>query len=117
MRKISVLALSIILTACSWGGLRNTQEVSKNPAKISAEKVLHNQYIQEKIKFLEKKVENGEITKEEASKELKQEIIDLKNLNNGSTKSILKKFEMINPKTAKILEEKIRKNHPEALKE
>ncbi len=117
MKKLAILTLSIFLTACSWGNFVKPQSTPKNPAKISAEKILHDEYIQTKIKSLEKQIKAGKITKEEAQEKLKQEIIDLQNLNNGSTRSILKKIEMTDPQTAKMLEEKIRQHHPEALEE
>ena len=124
MKKLAILALSVFLTACSWGNFVKPKPAPENPAvsrkaetKISAEKILHDEYIKTKIKSLENQIEAGKITKEEAQERLKQEIIDLQNLNNGSTRSILKKIEMTDPQTAKMLEEKIRQYHPEALEE
>ncbi len=118
MKKILILILSVFLTACSWGNFDIKKDDSQNSAKNSVvQRTLHDEYVQAQIKILQKQVDKGQITPDEAGEKLKKFVKDLPNLNDGSTRSILKKFELIDPETAKLLEERIRKNHPEALAE
>ncbi len=113
MKKIILLSIFFLLTACSlpW-------QATSNPAKNLSpviEKAIHDDYVQDLINKLDKKVKNGEITADEAKNIFEKTIQQNKKLNDGSTESILKKIELTDPKTAQILRERIKKNHPEAL--
>ena len=102
MKKILLTFGLIILTGCSLGS-----------GEKSVKKIITNEYIQSQISILQNRIDLGELTEAEAQEELKKNLKENKKLNDGSTKSILKKFEIVNPEAAKMLEEKIRKNHPE----
>lgn len=108
MQKILLVFSALVLFGCSISSPETPQPKINTASKT---------YIQEQVQLLQQKIDNDEITENQAQEKLKNILQENQKLNDGSTESILKKFEMISPETAELLKERIRENHPEALAE
>ena len=107
MKKLLLTLSLIILSGCSLSN--NSEPVNET------DKFTQNDFVKEEIAKLQRQVESDEITPQYAQQKLKQIIEENKKLNDGSTKSILKKFEDIDPKISDALEKRIRELHPKEL--
>ncbi|MBT6996157.1 hypothetical protein HN954_01865 [bacterium] len=99
MKKFLIFGFAIFLVGC---GTPTSEEKIENVAR--------DENVQIEISNLETQLASGEITEKYAQEQLKKILRERKELNSGSTESILKKIEAIDPESAEMFRRQIEAN-------